>query len=42
MVETAPMIKDENKKQIGVDDHALIDENNSLKRTIYKYENTLA
>lgn len=25
-----------------VDEEALIDENNSLKRTIYKYENTLA
>ena len=29
-------------KQMNVDDEALIDENNSLKRTIYKYENTLA
>ena len=29
-------------KPVGVDDEALIDENNSLKRTIYKYENTLA
>lgn len=29
-------------KQANVDDEALIDENNSLKRTVYKYENTLA
>lgn len=29
-------------KQTQLDDEALIDENNSLKRTIYKYENTLA
>lgn len=27
---------------MNADDEALIDENNALKRTIYKYENTLA